>query len=48
MFRYQDETYRLLLELLSFRPSRRLTASQALDSGYFFVEPHAARPRTNE
>jgi serine/threonine-protein kinase BUR1 len=45
---YQNETYRLLQNLLQMNPNKRYTAQQALNAKYFDVPPHAAVPGTSE
>lgn len=45
---YQDETYRLLRQLLALSPKIRLSATEALRSKYFEIEPYPAKPGTSE
>ncbi len=45
---YQNETYRLLQNMLHLNPQKRYTAQQALNAKYFQVSPSAAQPGTLE
>jgi serine/threonine-protein kinase BUR1 len=45
---YQNETFRLLQNMLQLNPEKRYTAQQALNAKYFDVHPYAAKPGTTE